>query len=652
MQNVKRKSLFGINIGDIENSILINKGKVSGNDIVGGLIGENQGKITNSVLKNSGSVTGTGAENINATGGLIGRNVGKIEFSSLINTVDSAVLGGSNVGGLIGYNTGTITGGRTDDGNKDLGFYKYQIYNNGSVTATGNNVGGLIGYNAANVTAAYNTGVVSSEGNNVGGIAGTNTAQIDQVFNTILTANGSEGSIHGKDNVGGIIGLNEGTLSNAYSTSKVEGFQSGLIVGPNSGSGRVENVYSSEGKDGQFNNDGIWKTYEGKDPILKVFLTQLTVDKDNLNAYLEDNALIYNGKEQDLDIDALIAAGVISGPAGMTDDELKSLFNAYNNTKDVDGNSALLANTAGQIDADSYSNWITSAQIIASSSDNVFNPNNLGYNIELSTDVKKRTITLADLEAFIKYGNQDNKGLQIENVDLNDYLVNVVDGDSISITGDAKFDYIVGSSYADDKGDRITADVGSYQNSLKIEGLTLIDDSGNYELDLSGSVGDITVTQADLSIVVDDASTSVGFLPEFAGTNISNSLVNGDSLEHHSYSYGIGNESLINNEGSYSNVIGIFVDGIFYGAADQVNWSDVDSVFKNYNVSYSLGTLTVSKASEPKPEPTPSPALPEINLRSPYGHVYQEGWGWKRNFRERKAEVHFEDGGVKTPQSL
>ena len=253
------------------------------------------------------------------------------------------------------------------------------------------------------------------------------------------------------------------------------------------------------------------------------------------------------------------------------------------------------------------------------------------------------TISLGDVNRV--YGNVNITG--------EDYAITnssgLTNGDVLSINKDnIKDNGLRDSSHTENAGD--------YTWTINKDGLDGIN-LDNYHILFQNAdgtnseegFGKSTITKADLSIVVDDASTSVGVLPEFTGTDINNSLVNGDSLE---YSYGIGNGSLINNEGSYSNVIGIFVDGIFYGAADQVDWSDVDSVFKNYNVSYSLGTLTVSKASEPKPEPTPSPSLPEINLRSPYGHVYQEGWGWKRNFRERKAEVHFEDGGVKTPQSL
>lgn len=166
----------------------------------GGIIGENSADITYVNMKNEGEVHGNasieGSKEENGTGGIIGVNGYKadgtganISHSSLMNRVNGNVSGVANVGGIIGINHGIITGGRDDNDN----YYKYQIYNNGTIQAgsydektgtitavDGANIGGLLGNNNGTLTAGYNTGVVKAEqSSNVGGIAGTNSGTLD-----------------------------------------------------------------------------------------------------------------------------------------------------------------------------------------------------------------------------------------------------------------------------------------------------------------------------------------------------------------------------------------------------------------------------------------------------------------------------------------
>lgn len=326
----------GKNTVDIDDAELVNTGKVTSNGGAGGIFAENSGKITNSDLSNNGAVKGDNNNLNSGTGGLIGINSGNISNTSLRNEVNGKVSGVYNVGGLIGINSGTITGGRDDADT----YYKYQIYNNGTIKAeNGSNIGGLIGYNKNNgkLTAGYNTGNIAASGStNVGGIVGTNEGNVDQVFNTIA----GNGSVKGNVNVGGLIGTNSGKLSNAYSTSTVEGNTDvGNVVGDNTTTGTVTNIYatntngnligtnngtintsysfssSDDGKKGitylekedeQKDKDkytfdrGIWKFYDGNaNPLLKIFLTKAefvpTTDKDGNN--VKPN-FVYNGKQQ------------------------------------------------------------------------------------------------------------------------------------------------------------------------------------------------------------------------------------------------------------------------------------------------------------------------------------------------------------------
>ena len=332
----------GLNNKDIEGVNASNTGVVTANNGgAGGIFAENSGNITNSELSNNGTVTGKGG---NGTGGIFGINSGDITYSSLKNEIDGKVTGTSNVGGLIGKNTGTITGGRDSSDS----YYKYQIYNNGEITATGNgfNIGGLIGNNttengkSGSLTAGYNTGAINASGStNVGGIAGTNEGTLDQVFSTIFDDNGDAGSVTGGTNVGGLVGNNSGTLSNAYNTSAVTSSHAGSLVGTNSGTvynayttagnsffgdnhGTTTNIYFADGSDASkhhgmyegfdFDTDGsgIWKNYDGYgNPLLKVFLTKAYYDPatgtvvaaDGLEAHHNaEDGLIFPGGLNDL----------------------------------------------------------------------------------------------------------------------------------------------------------------------------------------------------------------------------------------------------------------------------------------------------------------------------------------------------------------
>lgn len=373
----------------------------------GGIFGENKGDIKYVEMTNNGTVSGTFSQAVNGTGGIFGVNSGTVTYSSLKNQVNGQVIGTQNVGGLIGVNTGDITGGRDEND----GYYKYQIYNNGTIrvgtwndsdkdgiidkdelaTKKGENIGGLFGTNSAEVTAAYNTGaIIAGSSTNVGGIAGTNTGTLDQVFNTVMTADGKNQTISGESNVGGIVGSNTGTVSNAYNTSDIIGTdpvggiagnndgtistvfttQEGSIAGSNNGTIKNGLVMSedlakeSESYTGfdfadttdfsKASSDGIWKIYDGSSmALLKVFLTKAEVTDPNL---------VYNGQEQ------VIGTGYIDAVYG--DVTIPPL--GQNSHKD----------------AGSYDDWLYSLQIAASTDETTgFNPNNLGYDIDFSTRI-------------------------------------------------------------------------------------------------------------------------------------------------------------------------------------------------------------------------------------------------------------------------
>ncbi len=523
--------IFYTHSGLIRNVDLTNSGTVTGGSsekgVTGGLFGtvneikvtDDHSQIWNSTLTNTGTVTGGGT-----VGGLIGKNKANVSHTSLINTglvsgSTEQVTTGVNVGGLIGENTATIKGGRYVD-ESGLGYYKYAIYNNGTVIGK-DNVGGLIGNNSGELVAAYNTGSVRGQ-TNVGGIVGVNSGTIDQAFNNVMTAT-NDGAISGDSNVGAIVGSNTENVTNVYTAWDDENKLDKLI-----GSNSEQSLISQDDTE-------KWMKYGEDDPILSVFLTSLEVkDKaviDGREVTLQDYLqLTYNGKEQNVDIAGLIDNGFIVAPKEIG-------MSAFLNTTRDGGESDLLRNTNGQVNARSYDNWLTSSQIAASGAEETFNPNNLGYNVEATFEVLKKPLT----------------------IDIN------------------------------------------------------------------------------------DAETIVGVPPSLSGSSVSDlqgQLVGAETLGDFTFYIGLSDSANYNRVGVYEGQIGIWIDGTFYANQNGLDFESLASVFKNYLVNIRSGTLTVVEREGFDPEEV-------TDSYHNFNHLYREGWDEVRSQRERKAELHFIEGGMK-----
>ena len=705
--------IIGENSADITHVIMTNEGEVHGNASVGSTEENGTGGI---IGVNGYKADGTGAN---------------ISNSSLMNRVNGNVSGVANVGGIIGINHGVITGGRDandnyyqhqiyNNGTIQAGSYDAE---NGTITAfAGENIGGLLGANSGTLTAGYNTGVVKAEqSSNVGGIAGTNSGTLDQVFNSVVTVTKTEtgetdaegrklytytyadgGAISGNSNVGGIVGSNAGTLSNAYSTTAVEGNSNvANIVGSNAG--QVSNIYgyAANGntnvngdnvrksyiikKDGTLkendkdakkldsyafdNKDTTWKLYDKRtNPLLKVFLTKVTVDGDLQNGWVYDAT-------NHLDIPGWIANGKLT-----TNDPANDAFKAYKN------NSSLLQGEALKNVGD-YSSWLWSGQI-ASGGD--VGPNNLGYdftvgditvtkkvlnvtgntvnrtygdllknhdyalsingfdgfndamkaeldgkvtiidsqdtiqnsqdtgiitvgdekrtknkgtyewqagvkldgsltgNYEFQNDgvssttttvhgksnVLARKVYLNNINAKLTYGSKDAINNHINGVvSIKDLANAIVYGDDVKLADGAVVNVKDGSSYAANKGERITADAGTYDNSLQIDNAVLTGDAnklGNYEL-VNEATGSITVDQATMHVKLNDVERTYGNTTLINGTaygvNGLTGNVNGDN-------YGVGNVTM-------GAVTG---DGAVYGVSGNKVTNDAGNYKWNANV--------------------------------------------------------------------
>lgn len=669
--------IFAVNTGAISSSQLTSSGTVTGtageeNSGTGGIFGVNAGDITGSVLENKGYEDETGfhvslVTGKSNTGGLIGSNSGTVSTSSLKNEANITVTASgsnivSNIGGLIGVNTGDITGGRDEND----GYYKDQIYNNGTITVTGNgqNIGGLFGTNSAEVTAAYNTGaIIAGSSTNVGGIAGSNIGKLNQVFNTVMTADGQNQTITGGTNVGGIVGSNTGTVSNAYNTSDIIGTDTvGGIAGNNDGkistvfttqenrivgdsetgteteTETVENglvldedteknseSYKDFGLEGdgfsKESSNGIWKIYDGSSmALLKVFLTKAEVT--------EDPNLVYNGQKQVIGTDSITAVhgDVTIPPLGQNSHK----------------------------DAGSYDDWLYSSQIAASKAeDGTFNPNHLGYDIEYTTEIDKAVITVTGNRVDRTYGSKDidsskDNGTGVLIGGNKDYGFTVTAENTTDITGEMKAE-LTGSNLGFDKDQisdgALSTESGKTTNDVSNRytwstGLTLSDTlEGNYtfaaEDGTGGSItatvtGDSHVNKAALTIIADPETIYVGGTPNYTGTV--DHFVNGDQF---TVDFGVKDPSIESTVDTHTDAIGFWYDGSFYTQ----NTSGLQSLFGgNYNITVIPGTLTVKDL--------PS-GMPDISDSERWNTLLRDApWDRNGNFRERKAEVHFLAGGM------
>jgi hypothetical protein len=239
--------LFGlIDAGEVKN-LALEAGSVSGRYSVGGLAGDNLGgTITNCF--STGRISG-----VWDVGGLVGYNGGAI--TNCYSKGD--ILGEWFTGGLVGWNSRTITDCYSTGSvsGKHYSFGGLVGANDAAATITnsysavcvmgGDEVGGLVGRGYGTIIGSYSTGIISGE-YEVGGLAGThNEEDITDCYAT--------GPVSGYWYVGGLVGVVSGTITDSYSTGSVSGTQDvGGLLGVNS-SDNVSNCYST----GDVNGDWV-----------------------------------------------------------------------------------------------------------------------------------------------------------------------------------------------------------------------------------------------------------------------------------------------------------------------------------------------------------------------------------------------------------
>ena len=234
--------LFGyIGTGGSVKNFGLENFEVSGGDYVGGLVGYNRGSINNCCSTS----TVSGGTYI---GGLVGSNGSGSSISNCHATSKVESFCGGDywacVGGLVGENSGSIS----------------NCYSTGTVDSCWSgrwNVGGLIGqnYSSGSITQCHSTSAVSGNSNNIGGLIGQN-------YGGIITSCYATGTVIGTGscNVGGLIGYHGGQIiiSNCYSTGAVSSSGSSLggLIGQSYG-GNYINCYSTGGVGGSSKVGGL-----------------------------------------------------------------------------------------------------------------------------------------------------------------------------------------------------------------------------------------------------------------------------------------------------------------------------------------------------------------------------------------------------------
>ena len=212
-ENTFEVGFFGYNRGKISNVGILDS-YFCGFSQVGGVCGYNSSTITN--CYNKGVVDGT-ADGASSFGGVCGCNLG-----ILTNCYNTGIVKGQLfVGGVSGSNNKTIT----------------NCYNTGIVSGQ-SYVGGIDGDNSGTITNCNNEGKVSGTEDYVGGVSGSNNKTITNCYNT--------GIVSGQAYVGGVNGYNgNGTIINCNATGEVNGTDSyvGGVIGMNLSKGTITNCY-------------------------------------------------------------------------------------------------------------------------------------------------------------------------------------------------------------------------------------------------------------------------------------------------------------------------------------------------------------------------------------------------------------------------
>ena len=257
--------LVGTNSGSVTNGR--NNGTITGNKYVGGLVGSNKQGAT---LKNLVNDSSAAIEGENYVGGIAGTNAGTITAQNQSNLINRGSITGQNyVGGVAGENIGTIEYVKNDvnlyvkDDTKTAQYFGGVAGINGRVDdETTTDVNEAV---TGTITSATNEGdVVAKNAQYVGGIVGWNTV------NGILDGmgNSNTGRVEGATYVGGVAGKNDADITgDVDNIVTIE--NSGVVIAHNGGAGGIFGENTGDITYAKMSNSGIVSgtNYSGSDDV-------------------------------------------------------------------------------------------------------------------------------------------------------------------------------------------------------------------------------------------------------------------------------------------------------------------------------------------------------------------------------------------------
>lgn len=215
--------------------------RITGTDTVGGVVGANIGEV---LIATSSAV-------FNIEGSMVGGIAGFNEYGGTISnaTSNSLVHGTDTVGGAIGLNDGLLDTASSSANVEGVSHVGGSIGFNGihaiatrlntslNVTVSGDTrVGGIAGFNDGSITLSNSKGTVDGD-SNIGGLIGENEGNVSDSFATAF--------VTGTNKVGGLIGRSyTGTITRTFAAGKVTANSNiGGLVGENINSPIVSSYY-------------------------------------------------------------------------------------------------------------------------------------------------------------------------------------------------------------------------------------------------------------------------------------------------------------------------------------------------------------------------------------------------------------------------
>ena len=341
-------------------NVYIENPSITGGTNVGGVVGENEGTLD--FCYNFGG--GNGVTGNDEVGGIVGLNAANatVQYGSNYGSVNGYV----SVGGEVGENDGTV----------------YSVQGYGTVTAatdsetdTDENIGGLVGLNISTGTINLSSfsGTVqasTAKAYHVGGIAGTNHGTIE-ASNTFPGA-----SVAGDMDVGGVAGYNDGFIYDSYNSASVTGradyegggINIGGIAGENTDTNventDVQSFASNDINQPVFNpNSGIIQTSYNTGTVEGVQAVGGIVGLNDANGTV---TTCYNVGSIG-DSDASYVGGIVGDNSGL----VQYTYNSGPVSGQADTTAGLIGFDEDDAQAgDSYWDTVTSGQSIATNSNN------------------------------------------------------------------------------------------------------------------------------------------------------------------------------------------------------------------------------------------------------------------------------------------